>query len=41
VNDALAVYFVDVTLPTGFAGRWSVEQRVEEMDGVYRVHDDE
>jgi hypothetical protein len=41
VNDALAVYFVDVTLATAFVARWCVAKRVEDTDGVYRVHDDE
>jgi hypothetical protein len=35
VNDALAVYFADVTLASAFVARWCA-QRVEIVDGVYR-----
>ena len=41
VNDALAGYFVDVTIAGAFVARWCVAQRVEIVDGVYRVRDDE
>ena len=41
VNDALAVYFVDVTIASAFVARWCAAQRVEIVDGVYRVRDDE
>jgi len=41
VNDALAVYFIDVTIASTFVARWCAAQRVEIVDGVYRVRDDE
>jgi hypothetical protein len=41
VNDALAVYFLDVTIASAFVARWCAAQRVEIVDGVYQVRDDE
>jgi hypothetical protein len=41
VNDALAIYFADVTLANAFVARWCSAQRVEIVDGMYRVRDDE
>jgi hypothetical protein len=41
VNDALAVYFLDATIPSAFVARWCATRRVEILDGVYRVRDDE
>jgi hypothetical protein len=41
VNDALAVYFMDATIAGAFVTRWCAAQRVEVVDGVYRVRDDE
>ena len=41
VNDALAVYFLDATIASAFVARWCAAQRVEILDGVYRVRDDE
>ena len=41
VNDALAIYFLDVTIATAFVARWCVAQKVEIVDGVHRVRDDE
>ncbi len=41
VNDALAVYFIDVTIASAFVARWCAAQRLEIVDGVYRVRDDE
>jgi hypothetical protein len=41
VNDALAIYFADVTLANAFVTRWCSAQRIEIMDGMYRVRDDE
>ena len=41
VNDALAVYFIDVTIAGAFVARWCAAQRIEIVDGVYRVRDDE
>jgi len=41
VNDALSVYFADVTLANAFVARWCSAQKVEIVDGMYRVRDDE
>jgi hypothetical protein len=41
VNDALAVYFIDVTIASAFVARRCAAQRVEIVEGVYRVRDDE
>jgi hypothetical protein len=41
VNDALAIYFADVTLASAFVTRWCAAQRAELVDGVYRVRDNE
>jgi hypothetical protein len=41
VNDALAIYFGDVTLASAFVARWCASQKVEIVDGLYRVRDDE
>jgi hypothetical protein len=40
VNDGLAIYFADVTLTSAFVAHWCAAQRVEVMDGIYRVRDD-
>ena len=41
MNDALAVYFLDATIASAFVARWCATQRVEIVDGVYQVRDDE
>jgi hypothetical protein len=41
VTDALAICFADATLPSAFVARWCAMQRVEVVDGVYWVRDDE
>jgi hypothetical protein len=41
VNEALAVYFLDATIASAFVARWCAAQRIEILDGVYRVRDDE
>jgi hypothetical protein len=41
VNDALAIYFADATLASAFVARWCVGGKVETVDGVFRVRDDE
>jgi hypothetical protein len=41
VNDALAVYFLDATIASAFVARWCAMQRVEIVDGVYQVREDE
>jgi hypothetical protein len=41
VNDVLAICFADATLASAFVARWCAMQRVEVVDGVYWVRDDE
>ena len=41
MNDALAICFADAALASAFVARWDAAQRVEIVDGVYRVRDDE
>jgi hypothetical protein len=41
VNDALALYFADVTLASAFITRWCAAQRAEVVDGTYQVRDNE
>jgi hypothetical protein len=41
VNDALAICFADAALASAFVARWCAMQRVEVVDGVYQVRDDE
>ena len=41
VNDVLAICFADATLASAFVARWCAMQRVEIVDGVYQVRDDE
>ena len=40
-NDALAICFADATLASAFVARWCAMQRVEIVDGVYQVREDE
>jgi hypothetical protein len=41
VNDVLAICFADATLASAFVARWCAMQRVEIVDGVYHVRNDE
>src|SRR5260370_26599165 len=41
VNDAVAICFADATLASAFVARWCAMQRVEVVDGVYQVRNDE
>jgi hypothetical protein len=41
VNDALAIYFADVTLANALVACWCSAQKVEIVDGLYRVRDNE
>jgi hypothetical protein len=41
MNDAAAVYFADPTIASAFVARWCAAQRVEIVDGVFQVRDDE
>ena len=40
VNDAVAVYFRDPTLASGFVARWCAANRVETAEGAFRVRED-
>jgi hypothetical protein len=40
VNDAVAVYFADATLASAFVTRWCAGQKVEVVDGLFRIRDD-
>ena len=37
MNDALAIYFADVTLASAFVARWCASQKVEIVDGLVRL----
>jgi hypothetical protein len=41
VNDALAIHFADATIASAFVARWCIAQRVEAVDGVFRVREGE
>jgi hypothetical protein len=41
VNDAIAICFADAALASAFVARWCAMRRVEIVDGVYHVRDDE
>jgi hypothetical protein len=41
VNDSLAIHFADAALAIAFVARWCVGGKVETVDGVFRVRDDE
>jgi hypothetical protein len=41
VNDAIAVYFADVSIASAFVSRWCRTQKVETVDGLYQVREDE
>ena len=41
VNDAVAVYFADVQIASAFVARWCHAHRVEVLDGLLRMRDDE
>ena len=40
VNDAVAVYFCDATLASGFVARWCRGYRVETVEGAFEIRDD-
>jgi hypothetical protein len=41
VKDAISIYFADVTIASAFVARWCRAQRIETVDGLFRVRDDE
>ena len=41
VNDSLAIHFADATLASAFVARWCVGGKVQTVNGVFRVRDDE
>jgi hypothetical protein len=40
-NDALAIYFLDTAVASGFVARWCMGYRVETVDGSFRLRDDD
>ena len=40
VNDAVAVYFLDPALASGFVARWCAGNKIETTEGAFRVRDD-
>jgi hypothetical protein len=40
VNDAIAVYFLDVNLAGAFVARWCAGRKVEMTAGAFRVRED-
>ena len=40
-NHAVAVYFADPGSAVGFVARWCAGSKVEAVDGVFRLRDDE
>jgi hypothetical protein len=41
VNDVLAINFADATLASAFVARWCAGGKVETVDGVFQMRDDE
>ena len=41
LNDAVSIYFADVTLASAFVARWCVGATAETVGGVFRVREDE
>ena len=40
VNDAVAVYFRDASLASGFVARWCRGYQVETVEGAFQIRDD-
>ena len=40
-NDAVSIYFLDVTLASAFVARWCARYKVETTEGVFRIRSDE
>ena len=41
LNDAVSIYFADVTLASAFVARWCAGSKVETAGGVFQVRDDD
>jgi hypothetical protein len=41
VNDEVSIYFADAILASAFVARWCGGHRVDAVEGVFRVRDDE
>ena len=41
LNDAVSIYFIDVTLASAFVARWCAGSRIEAEGGMFRIRDDE
>src|SRR5215472_6128913 len=41
LNDAISLYFADVTLASAFVARWCIGSKADTADGVFQVREDE
>ena len=41
LNDAISIYFADVTLASAFVARWCLGSKTEAAGGVFQVREDE
>jgi len=41
LNDAVSLFFADVTLASAFVARWCAGSKVETTGGVFQVREDE
>jgi len=41
LNDAVSIYFLDPTLASAFVARWCAGDKIETVEGVFRVRTDE
>ena len=41
LNDAISIYFADVTLASAYVARWCVGSKAETAGGVFQVREDE
>jgi hypothetical protein len=41
LNDAVSIHFADATLASAFVARWCVAAKVETVEGVFQVREDE
>jgi hypothetical protein len=41
LNDAVSIYFADVTLASAFVARWCAGSKVETTGGVFQVREDQ
>jgi hypothetical protein len=41
LNDAISIYFADVTLASAYMARWCVGSKAEAAGGMFQVREDE